>query len=266
MKSDIETALLSPPAQHNIPDQPLTTISSDVSYLPDFEEVSNSAMRKTIARRLTEASQQIPHYFLTLDCELDKLIAMRQEFNDAYPEEQKTSLNDFFIHAVALALKKVPEVNVAWTDSAILRFNRIDISFAVAIEGGLITPVVKDVGGKSLSQISAETAQLAEKARAGRLRPDEYKGGTFTLSNLGMFGIKSFTSIINAPQSAILSIGAAQARPVIKNGQVCAATVMTVTLAVDHRCIDGAVGAEFLAAFKRLIEVPLSLLLEGTKS
>jgi pyruvate dehydrogenase E2 component (dihydrolipoamide acetyltransferase) len=218
-------------------------------------------MRKSIASRLAASSQMVPHYFLSLDCELDKILALRQDLYAVDPSEPKITLNDFFIRASALALKKVPAANVAWTNAAILRFSQVDISVAVAIAGGLITPIVRNAESKGLGQISAETRALSFKARAGKLRPEEYKGGTFTISNLGMFGITSFTSIINPPQGAILSIGAGEPRPVVRDGQLCVATVMTVTLAVDHRCIDGVVAAEFLNVFKRLIEMPITMML-----
>ena len=227
----------------------------------EFKPISNSAMRNAIARRLTESSRDIPHYFLSVDCELDKVLALRREVIDSAKEEHRISLNDFIIRAVALALKQVPAANVAWADTAILHYLHADISVAVAIEGGLITPVIRHADDKSLIQIANEARELASRARAGKLRPDEFKGGTFTISNLGMFGIKSFTSIINPPQGAILSVGAGEPRPVVRDGQICIATVMTMTLAVDHRCIDGAVGAEFLACLKKLIEHPIALLL-----
>ncbi|WP_305044964.1 pyruvate dehydrogenase complex dihydrolipoamide acetyltransferase [Geoalkalibacter sp.] len=261
VKGDIESALKAKSAQG----VPCTRMQAEVpgrefSGLPDCEVFSNTSMRSSIARRLTESSREIPHYYLVLDCELDKLLALRQEVNAADHDGEKVSLNDFIIRAAALALKKVPAANAAWTESAILRFRQADISVAVSLDGGLITPVVRNADAKNLRQISAEARELAARARAGKLLPEEYKGGTFTISNLGMYGIKSFTSIINPPQGAILSVGAGEPRPVVKEGQLCVATVMTVTLAADHRCIDGAVGAEFLAAFKKLIEQPIALL------
>jgi pyruvate dehydrogenase E2 component (dihydrolipoamide acetyltransferase) len=261
VKCDIESELAAKSAQRGIiPHKQAEPPGSEFSYLPGYEAISNTAMRNSIARRLSESSREVPHYFLTLDCELDKLLALRREVNDVGNEENRASLNDFFIRAAALALKKVPAANAAWTDTAILRFRQADISVAVSLDGGLITPVVRNAEAKSLGQISAEARALAARAKAGKLLPEEYKGGTFTISNLGMFGIKSFTSIINPPQGAILSVGAGEPRPVVKDGQLCVATVMTVTLAADHRCIDGAVGAEFLTAFKKLIEQPIALL------
>jgi len=262
VKYDIKNALAAASAKsvHASPPQTMP-LSDEFSFLPKHEIIPNTAMRKSIASRLTLSSQQVPHYFLNLDCEMDKLLALRKEFNNASHGETKVTLNDFFIRAAAIALKKVPAANSAWTDSAILRFSQADISVAVAIEGGLITPVIRNADAKKLALISQESQSLTAKARGGKLRPEEYKGGTFTISNLGMFGITSFTSIINPPQGAILSIGAVEQRPIVKDGQLCAATVMTVTLAVDHRCIDGAVAAEFLSTFKRYIEMPITMLM-----
>ncbi len=232
-----------------------------VQHLPSFEKVELTAMRQTIARRLTESSQQIPHYFLSIDCELDQLLAVRKQLNADLDDESKISLNDFVIRTVALVMKRVPNANVMWNHDSILRFSQVDISVAVAIDGGLITPVIRQACGMGLVEIAAATKKLADKARKGKLVPEDYQGGTFTISNLGMYGIKNFTSIINPPQSAILSVGAGEQRPVVKDGELAVATVMTVTLAADHRCLDGAAGSEFLATFKRLIEAPLTMLL-----
>lgn len=262
VKSDIEKALAMVSAQSVHVSSPQTApMGDEFSHLPKHESIPNTAMRKSIANRLTTSSQQVPHYFLNVDCEMDKLLALRKDFNDARHGESKVTLNDFFIRAAALALKKVPAANSAWTDSAILRFSQADISVAVAIDGGLITPVVRNADAKGLALISQEAQAMSDKARAGKLRPEEYKGGTFTISNLGMFGIKSFTSIINPPQGAILSIGAVEQRPIVKDGQLFVVTAMTVTLAVDHRCIDGVVAAEFLSTFKRYIEAPITMLM-----
>ena len=226
-----------------------------------FEEIKLSNMRKTIARRLQESKQTVPHFYLTVDCEIDALMKVRKELNSRLEKEGvKVSVNDFVIRAVALALKKVPAANVQFAGDKMYWFKRQDISVAVAIEGGLITPVVKDAGSLGLADISRQVASLAEKARAGKLAPEEYQGGTFSISNLGMFGIKQFEAVINPPQACILAVGAGEQRAVIKDGAVAAATVMTVTLSCDHRAVDGAVGAEFLQAFKRLIEDPLLML------
>ena len=232
------------------------------SGLPAHEKIVNTAMRKAIATRLSNSSRDIPHYFLTVDCEMDRLLLLRSELNTTCGPVEKITLNDFFIRAAALALMQVPAANVAWSAEATLVFKQADVSFAVALPGGLITPVLRDAGSKSLLRIAAESRTLTSKARNGKLLPEEYKGGTFTLSNLGMFGIKNFTSIINPPQGAILSLGAVEQRPVVKNGQLDIASMMTVTFAFDHRCIDGSVGAELARAFKQLIESPLRMLLQ----
>ncbi len=229
-------------------------------FEPAFEEIPNSSMRKVIARRLTEAKATIPHFYLSIDCELDALLKVRADLNgrsDAY----KLSVNDFVVRAVALALKKVPAANASWGEDAIRRYTDIDISVAVATPSGLITPIVHHADHKGLAEISNEMKALAAKARDGKLKPEEFQGGGFTISNLGMFGIKDFAAIINPPQGCILAVGAGEQRPVVKAGALAVATVMTCTLSVDHRVVDGAVGAEFLAAFRKLIEDPLSMLL-----
>jgi len=220
----------------------------------------NSNVRKTIARRLGEAKQTIPHFYLSIDCELDKLLAARKELNSR-GEDFKLSVNDFVIRASALALKTVPAANASWTDAEILLYDHADVSVAVATPSGLITPVIKQAEAKGLAQISNEMKDLAGRAREGKLKPEEYQGGTFSVSNLGMFGITEFSAIINPPQGCILAVGAGQQRPVVTDGALAVATVMTCTLSVDHRVVDGAVGAEFLAAFKKLIEDPLAMLL-----
>ena len=214
-------------------------------------------MRKTIARRLTEAKQSIPHIYLTVDVELDRLLARRQKVNAT--ADSKVSVNDFIIRACALALKQVPGANVQWHDDGLHLFEHADISMAVAIEGGLITPIIRAADTKSVEQIAVETKDLAARARAGKLTLDEIQGGTFSISNMGMLGIKHFDAVINPPQGAILAVGAGEERLVARNGSPAVATVMTVTISCDHRAIDGALGAEFLAAFKELIEEPLAL-------
>ena len=227
---------------------------------PAYEEIPNSTMRKVIARRLTEAKRDVPHFYLTVDCEIDALLQGRALLN-AGADGVKLSVNDFIVRAVALALRKVPAANASWGEEAIRRYRDVDISVAVATESGLITPIVRNADRKGLAEISAEIKVLAAKAREGKLKPEEFQGGGFTISNLGMYGIKSFSAIINPPQGCILAVGAGEQRPVVKNGALAVANVMTVTLAVDHRVVDGAVGAQFLAAFKPLIENPLAMLL-----
>ncbi len=247
------------PAVAPAPSGPSAKELSDLLGM-SYQAEPNSNVRKTIARRLGEAKQTIPHFYLSIDCELDKLLAVRKELN-ARDEGFKLSVNDFVIRASALALKKVPAANASWTDAEILLYDHADVSVAVATPSGLITPVIRQAEAKGLAQISNEMKDLAGRAREGKLKPEEYQGGTFSVSNLGMFGITEFAAIINPPQGCILAVGAGQQRPVVKDGALAVATVMTCTLSVDHRVVDGAVGAEFLAAFKKLIEDPLAMLL-----
>ena len=218
-----------------------------------------SGMRRTIARRLTESKQTVPHFYLTIDTEIDELLALRKRLNDK--TDAKISVNDFIIRAVALALKKVPTANASYDDSGMMYYEHADISVAVATPNGLITPIIKQAESKGLTQIAGEMKDLAARARDGKLKPEEFQGGTFSISNLGMFGIKQFEAVINPPQGCILAIGAGEQRPVVKNGQIVPATIMTCTLSVDHRAVDGAVGAQFLQAFKGFIDDPLTMLL-----
>ena len=227
-----------------------------------YDELPNNNVRKVVARRLTESKQQAPHFYLSLDCEIDALLKLRAELNAASEKDGvKLSVNDLVIKAAALALRKVPAANASYTDAAIRRYKHVDISVAVAIPDGLITPIVRNADHKGLATISAEMKDLATRARSGKLKPEEFQGGTFSISNLGMYGIREFAAVINPPQGAILAVGAGEQRPVVKNGALAIATVMTVTLSVDHRVVDGAVGAEYLAAFKKLIEDPMSMML-----
>ena len=227
--------------------------------------VPHTSMRRAIARRLTESKQQVPHFYLTLDCEIDALMKLRADLNAKAPEKgdgvYKLSVNDFVIRAAAAALRKVPAANAAWSDEGVVMFDAVDISVAVAIPGGLITPIIRHADGKGLAAISNEMKGLAARAKEGKLKLEEFQGGTFSISNLGMFGIKDFAAVINPPQGCILAVGAGEQRPVVKNNALAIATVMSVTLSVDHRVVDGAVGAEFLASFKKLIEDPITLLL-----
>ena len=224
-----------------------------------YEDIPHSAMRRTIAQRLSESKATVPHFYLTVDCEIDALLDLRRKVNEALPEG-KISVNDFIIKAVARAMAQVPAANASWTETAIRRYRRVDISVAVATPNGLITPIVFDVASKSLNTVSAEVKALAERAKAGRLQPREYQGGSFSISNLGMYGIREFSAIINPPQACILAVGAAEQRPVVRDGQLAVATLMSCTLSADHRVVDGAVGAEFLAAFKAAIQSPHALL------
>ncbi len=224
-----------------------------------FVDINLNSMRKTIAKRLTEAKQTIPHFYLTIDCELDALLALRTQLNQLN-EGVKLSVNDLVIRACALALKAVPQANATYHDTYVRQYEAADVAVAVAIDGGLVTPIIRSANQKSLSTISTEMKALAERARAGKLKPEEYQGGGFSLSNLGMFGVKQFGAIINPPQASILAVGAGEKRAIVKDNQVVMATVMSCTLSVDHRAIDGAVGARWLAAFKEAIEQPLRLL------
>ncbi|MDP6390442.1 MAG: pyruvate dehydrogenase complex dihydrolipoamide acetyltransferase [Alphaproteobacteria bacterium] len=239
----------------------MPTVVEASGFEPPYELEPASTMRKTIARRLSESKQTVPHFYLSVECEIDALLEMRKSLNDKANDAYKISVNDMVMKAAALGLRKVPAANASWTGDAIKFYQRSDISVAVAIEGGLITPVVRGADNKGLETISNEMKDLAGRAREGKLMPEEYEGGTFSISNLGMYGISEFAAVINPPQGCILAIGAGAARPVVKDGALAVATVMTCTLSVDHRAVDGAVGAEFLAAFKGLIEDPLTMLL-----
>ena len=223
------------------------------------EPLSN--IRRTIARRLTEAKQQVPHFYLTVDCEVDALLQTRKQLNERTEGDVKISVNDFVIRAAALALKQVPDANASYDESGVLYYEHADISVAVATPNGLITPIVKQAEAKGLASIAREMKDLAGRAREGKLKPEEYQGGTFSVSNLGMYGIKHFDAIINPPQACILAVGAGEQRPVVRNGSLSIATVMSCTLSVDHRVVDGALGSEYLTAFKKLIEDPISMLL-----
>jgi len=247
---------------------------SDDAILKLFEEgtyeiVPHDGMRKTIARRLVESNQTVPHFYLTIDCELDALLALRSQINSAAPLTKtekgevpayKLSVNDLVIKAVALALRDIPEANVSWTEGGMIKHKRADVGVAVSIPGGLITPIVRQSESKTLSAISNEMKDLAKRARDRKLKPDEYQGGSTSVSNLGMFGVKDFAAIINPPHATIFAIGAGEQRAVVKNGEIKVATVMSVTLSTDHRAVDGALAAELAQAFKRHIENPMGML------
>lgn len=227
---------------------------------PAARRVPHTGMRRAIARRLTESKQHVPHFYLTVDCRMDALLALRAQANQG--GAVKLSVNDFIVRAAALALREVPEVNASWHDDDIEYHAGADVSVAVATDGGLVTPIVRDADVKPLSAISGEIAELAGRAKVNRLKPEEFTGGSLTVSNLGMYGISQFAAIINPPQAAILAVGAAERRPVVDaEGQLAAANMMTVTLSADHRVVDGAVGARWLAAFRALIENPVRILL-----
>ncbi len=231
--------------------------------IPDgsYDLIPLDGMKKAVARRMVDSIQNVPHFPLFIDCEIDQLMAVRAKVNKMLePQGIKVSVNDFVIKAAALALKMVPEANASYTPEGIAMHHNADVSMAVAIDGGLITPIIKKAETKGLAQIATESKDLAKRARERKLKPEEFQGGTFSVSNLGMFGIKQFTSIINEPQGCIMSVGAGEQRPVVKDGQIVPATVMTVTLTCDHRVVDGATGARFLQAFKPLIEDPVAML------
>jgi len=276
VKADVETAIAGGAKAAPSAAAPAAApkAMSDEQVLKLFEEgsyelIPHDNMRKTIARRLVEAKTTIPHFYLTLDCEIDALLALRSQLNAAAPTRKtdkgdmpayKLSVNDMIIKAMALALRDVPTANVSWTDSAMVQHRHSDVGVAVSIPGGLITPIVRKAEEKSLSTISNEMKDLAKRARERKLKPEEYQGGTTAVSNLGMFGIKDFSAVINPPHATILAVGAGEERAVVKNGEIKIANVMSVTLSTDHRAVDGALGAELLAAFKRYIENPMGML------
>jgi pyruvate dehydrogenase E2 component (dihydrolipoyllysine-residue acetyltransferase) len=226
-----------------------------------FDEIPHTRMRQVIARRLGESKRSIPHFYLAVNCQIDALLRLRSELQAQCEGGLKLSINDFVLRATALALRKVPEANASWTDEATRRFRRVDLAVAVATESGLITPIVRDADRKGLAELAAEVRDLAARAREGRLRPEEYQGGTFTVSNLGMYRIDESYAIVNPPQAGILGLGAAEPRPVVRDGSVVVATMMTCSLSADHRVLDGATGARFLSAFKVLIERPVTMML-----
>ncbi len=230
---------------------------ADGSAGPAFDAIPNTIGRKLIARRLTESKQQAPHFYVRADCNIDALMQLRANRNQV--GDSKLSVNDFVIKAAALALREVPAVNASYTEAAIRRYRQVHIAVAVALDDGLVTPVVEDADLKSLAEISSVVKEFSSSARSGTLAPGASRGGTFSISNLGGYGVREFTAVINPPQAAILAVGAGEPRAVVKDGQLAVATMMTVTLSVDHRAIDGAVAARWLEAFKRYLENPLSL-------
>jgi pyruvate dehydrogenase E2 component (dihydrolipoamide acetyltransferase) len=227
--------------------------------------VPHSTMRKVIARRLSESKATVPHFYATRDVELDALLKLRADLNARSPKDGagafKLSVNDLVIKATALALRRMPTVNASWSDEGMVLYDDVDISVAVSIPDGLITPIVRKADIKGLAAISAEMKDLAARAKAGKLKPEEFQGGSFSISNMGMLGVKDFAAIINPPQAAILAVSAGEQRPVVKDGALAIATVMTVTISVDHRVIDGALAAEWLGVFKGIVEDPLQMML-----
>jgi pyruvate dehydrogenase E2 component (dihydrolipoamide acetyltransferase) len=270
VKTDVEKAKAAPrpeakpvpAAAAEAPAAPKPAPTPEVG--PPYVEVPNTTMRKVIARRLVQSKREAPHFYLTIDCDIDALMEMRTQLNDRAPEGEgafKISVNDFVVRAVALALRAYPNANCSWTDEAIRYYQTVDVSVAVATPNGLITPVIKNADQKGLAAISNEVRQLTARAREGKLKPEEYQGGGFTISNLGMYGIKDFAAVINPPQACLLALGAAEKRPIVKDGALAVATMMSCTLSIDHRAVDGAVGAEYLQVFKKLIEDPLRMML-----
>lgn len=236
-------------------------IENSLNNNDNFEIVKNTTMRKTIAERLVKSKNEAPHFYLSIDCNIDNLLEIRASINSKSKNDFKISVNDIIIKTVSASLIKVPKANASWENENTKYFKNTDISVAVAINGGLITPIVRDVQSKGLMSISLEMKNLSTKAKEGKLLPEEYVGGSFSISNLGMFGIKEFSAVINPPQGAILAVGAGEQKPVVVDGQISIATIMTVTLSCDHRVVDGAVGAEFLSVFKEYIENPALMLL-----
>jgi len=242
-------------------DQQVRALFEEGSY----EVIPHDGMRRTIAQRLTASMQTIPHFYLTMDCNIGRLLAAREEINASAPKDKdgkpayKLSVNDFVIKALALALQRIPDANVSWTESGMLKHKHSDVGVAVAMPGGLITPIIRKAETKSLSAISNEMKDFAARARGRKLKPHEYQGGTTAVSNLGMYGIKDFTAVINPPHATILAVGAGEERAIVKNGKIEAAHIMSVTMSCDHRAVDGALGAELIGAFKTLIENPVMM-------
>ncbi len=271
IKADVEAAKQAPPAakpaaapQAAKPAPAAAPAAAPQPFETPYVEVANSTMRKVIARRLSDSKRDIPHYYLTIECNIDPLLELRDKLNARTgegPAAFKLSVNDFVIRAVALALRAYPDANCSWTDEAIRFYQTVDVAVAVAAPNGLITPIVRNADAKGLAAISNEIKHLAGRARESKLMPEEYVGGGFTVSNLGMYGIKEFAAIINPPQSCLLAVGAAEKRPIVKDGALAIGTMMSCTLSADHRSVDGAKGASFLKVFKGLIEDPLTMLL-----
>ncbi|MDB2512997.1 pyruvate dehydrogenase complex dihydrolipoamide acetyltransferase [Alphaproteobacteria bacterium] len=258
LRRDVEAAPAAPAVQ--ITPASANAMSSSAAAGAS-ELVANSQMRQVIASRLQQSKQQAPHFYVTVDCQIDTLLAARRALNEKAPDGVKISLNDLVIRATAMALMAVPDANVAYEDTHTRRFQHADICMAVAIDGGLVTPVIWAAETMGLAALSQTTADLASRARQGQLRAAEYTGGSFTISNLGMFGVREFAAVINPPQGAILAVGAGEQRPVVVDGALAVATVMTVTLSADHRAVDGAVAAQWLQSFKGFVENPVTMLL-----
>ena len=262
MKAPAAAPAGAPSIAPSMSDKQIRALFEDGSY----EVIPHDGMRRTIAQRLTASVQTVPHFYLTMDCDIGKLLAAREEINAVAPKDKekkplyKLSVNDFVIKAMAIALQRIPDCNVSWTESGMLKHKHSDIGVAVAMPGGLITPIIRKAETKSLSTISGEMKDFAARARARKLKPEEYQGGTTAVSNLGMYGIKDFTAVINPPHATILAVGTSEERAVVRNGKIEAAHIMSVTLSCDHRAVDGALGAELIGAFKMLIENPVMMM------
>jgi pyruvate dehydrogenase E2 component (dihydrolipoamide acetyltransferase) len=263
VKADLDVAAPSPAAPAAQAEAPVAVQAAPATQ-PDSnipsESIKLSMMRKTIARRMVESKTTVPHFYLTMDCNLDALLKLRADLNAGLESRGiKLSVNDLLIKALGVALEQVPDANVSFAGDTLIKYKRADISMAVAIPGGLITPIITDAGGKAVSKIATEAKDLAGRARDGKLQPHEYQGGTASISNLGMYGIKQFDAVVNPPQGMILAVGAGEKRPYVVNDALAIATVMSATGSFDHRAIDGAIGAELMAAFKALVEKPLGM-------
>jgi pyruvate dehydrogenase E2 component (dihydrolipoamide acetyltransferase) len=262
VKADVEAVVAGDGGRAATAPAPAAPAPAPAAPAPaDVEEVPLTNMRRTVARRLVESMQSAPHFYLTVQVDVDALLELRAELNRRLADEgTKLSVNDLLVKACAVTLRAHPEINVSWGGDRILRHRRVHVGIAVAVEGGLIVPVIRDADQKTVSQISREAKPLIERARAGRLRPDEFTGGTFTISNLGMYGIDQFTAVINPPEAAILAVGTTTAEPVVDDGRLATRQRMKLTMSIDHRAVDGATGAQFLAALKAVLEEPLRML------
>jgi pyruvate dehydrogenase E2 component (dihydrolipoamide acetyltransferase) len=261
LKAPAQAPAAAPGIAPSMSDKQIRALYEDGSY----EVIPHDGMRRTIAQRLTASAQTVPHFYLTMDCNIGKLVQAREEINAAAPKDKdgkpayKLSVNDFVVKALALALQRIPDANVSWTDGGMLKHKYSDVGVAVAMPGGLITPIIRKAETKPVSVISAEMKDFAARARARKLKPEEYQGGTSAVSNLGMYGIKDFTAVINPPHATILAVGAGEERPIVRAGKIEIAQIMSVTMSCDHRAVDGALGAELIGAFKMLIENPVMM-------
>ena len=256
IKMDVENAKVG-----GMPSMSAIAPARPTPFEPAYTEVPVSTMRSVIAKRLSQSKQEVPHFYVSADVEIDKLLSARKYLNGIANDAYKVSVNDMVLKAVAVALRKVPEANVSWAETMVKAYSAVDVSVAVAIEGGLITPIIRNADYKSLVEISTEMKELAGKAKSGSLTPEEFQGGTVSVSNLGMFGVKQFNAIVNPPQACIVAVGAGMQKPIVKDGQLAVGTVMNLTISADHRAVDGAVAAKFLSAIKEALEEPVALMM-----